>query len=113
MAIMTRKGIEMKKIVAVCLLLGLMGCAGIAFAACGGDYDYAELKDMSQKELLKTYCENFDSTHTVMMASLYNKKYERETQSCMAVTDKIERVYMKKFKVENRDVLIKMCNFPK
>ena len=84
--------------------------SGVSHAACGGDYDYAELKDMSQQELLKTYCENFESTHTIVMASLYNRQYEREAKMCMAVSDKIERVYLKRFKIDNRDTLIKMCN---
>lgn len=76
-----------------------------------GDFDYTELKDMDQKTLLKTYCESLDDTRTYMKASMYNRSRaaEEDFNSCAAVTNKIERVYMKRFGIEDRQEMMKLC----
>jgi len=99
----------MKKLLVAVFIVMLFMFSEISYSACGGDYDYAELKDMSQEELLKTFCENRESTKKVATMSLYSRRYEREAKACMDVTDKIERAYLKRFKID-RDTLIKMCD---
>jgi hypothetical protein len=100
----------MKKIAAILVLSSVLIMFSVfSYADSCGDYEYAELKDMDQETLLKTYCEKLKETRIVMMASVYNKAHEGKFKSCAAVTDKIERVYLKRFKVENRDKLMAMC----
>lgn len=96
----------MKKLVMVGIVFFML--SGIACAGCG-DYEYAELKEMDQKTLLKTFCDKLEYTGTVVMASIYNKSLEKEKRECISVTDKIERVYMKRFKIKDREMLLKMC----
>ena len=77
-----------------------------------GEYDYSELKDMSEQELLNTYCKELETTQIYMMASLFSRSMsiERDNQSCFSTVDKIERVYLKKVKNPlNHEQLLDKC----
>jgi Trm5-related predicted tRNA methylase len=90
----------MKKIIVVCLVMGLMGMLPFTvYAGACGDFEYAELMDMDRAMLLKEYCKE----------SAYVKKnlevfilggMVKDVESCLNIVGKMQRVYMKRFNIE-------------
>lgn len=99
----------MKKIIVVCLLLALLPFA--AHAGPCGDFEYAELQDMDQGVLLKEYCRVRKTTQIYggIFNATYSNKAQNDFSSCAELGMKMERVYMKRFKIENRETLIAEC----
>lgn len=104
----------MKKIIVVCLLVGLLGFPVIVMAGACGNFDYAELQDMDQATFLQEYCKVRETApvyiNVYMFAPRRDKMiYKDDADSCSDVMGKMERVYMKRFKPESLDALRGEC----
>ena len=102
----------MKKLTAIIFVfvISMMFSTQVYAGPCG-DYEYAELKDMDQETLLKTYCDTRATTQVYggLFNASYSNKAQRDFTSCHDVMMKIERAYLSKFKIDNRETLIGMC----
>jgi hypothetical protein len=92
------------KWIALMPLVGIWLYVGDAYARCE-QMEYAELKDMSQKEMTEIYCKQNKeliraikyNTATLNNGIKPNWNMENEQTQCEEVTHKIERIYKKRF----------------
>lgn len=104
----------MKKIIVVCLLMGLMGFPVSVMAGACGNFGYAELQDMDQVDFLKAYCEVRKTAPVYINVYMFAPRrdkylYKDDADSCLDIMGMMERVYMKRFKVESLDALRAEC----
>jgi len=102
----------MKKLLVICLLLAVIPFT--VYAGPCGDFEYAELMDMDQTTLLKEYCEAKKTGKVYIEVYMYapNRdkfRYKSDADSCMDIIGKMERIYMKRFNVENQAAMKDVC----
>lgn len=100
----------MKGAVVLFLLLALL-FPGLVHAGPCGDYEYAELQDMERAVFLKEYCKVAETTKTYGKLSLYGgkRKDNLDFNSCYELMMKMERIYLKRFNIDNRKILVDQC----
>lgn len=104
----------MKRMIAICLLLAVMGCAVSAMAGACGNFGYAELQDMDQVSFLKEYCKVWDTAPTYIKVYMYAPRrdkslYKDDADSCSDILGLMERVYMKRFGVDSKESMRAEC----
>ena len=105
----------MKKIIVALLLAVVMGCIpGSVYAGACGNFGYAELQDMDQGEFLKAYCEVRETAPVYINVYMFSPRrdkylYKDDADSCSDIMGMMERVYMKRFKIESVNVIRAEC----
>jgi len=100
----------MKKIISIIFLIALL-FPFFAYAGPCGDYEYAELQNMDQESFLKEYCKVRKTGKLYAELSMFGGKRQDKAafDSCHEVMTKMERIYLKKFKIENREEMVSQC----
>lgn len=93
-------------IVLVALLIPVFAYAGPC-----GDYEYAELQDMDQKLFLEEYCKvrSTWALHGMLVVTASNRQTNSDFDSCNQTIKKMERIYLKRFKIDNLKELENQC----
>jgi len=94
-------------IVLVALLIPVFAYAGPC-----GDYEYAELQDMDQESFLKEYCQVRKTGQLYAKLSMLGgkRKDKANFESCYQLLMKMERIYLRRFKIDNVEILRGKCN---
>ena len=95
----------MKMIIVVCLLFVVMAPRTVYAIGCD-EFEYAELQDMDQKTLLAAYCTVCrNGKISIDLAVLTGNRQAREdSDSCSKTRNKMERVYMKRFNIDEEEM---------
>ncbi len=95
----------------IVLLIPVLAGPQNTFAGPCGDYGYDELQTMDRKTLLQAYCRAREisreyASEAVATNSLQAKN---DLNACFQVIEKMEKIYLKRFKGEDREELLKRC----
>lgn len=74
-----------------------------------GEYEYNELMGIDQKEFVTTYCNVLKTARIYATLFSSDRGYKNAFDACYNTTMKMERIYMKRFKIENRELLMGKC----
>lgn len=98
----------MKKLIVLSVIL--LSSSYVYAGACG-DYDYAELKDMDQPALTKEYCKVLSKGRIYAGVAMGRgtRQAKSDFDSCYELLEKMERIYMKNFKIEDVKKLKDLC----
>lgn len=104
----------MKRLAVVVFALMLLMFSGMAYAGACGDFEYAELMDMDQATLLREYCEVRKTGKVYIDVYMFapgreKGRYKSDADSCMDMMGKMERIYMKRFKIDTIEALRAGC----
>ncbi len=98
----------MKRLIVLAVIL--LSSSYVYAGACG-DYDYAELKDMDQPTLTKEYCKVLSKGRIYAGVAMGRgtRQSKSDFDSCYELLEKMERIYMKNFKIENAETIKDFC----
>jgi len=100
----------MKKYFSSLIVLAMLFSPVVTYSAgpCG-DYESADLQNISEQLFLKVYCDVLRTTRIYSKMSLYKREINAAFNSCNEVEKKMARIYMERFKIKDPDVLVKKC----
>jgi hypothetical protein len=95
------KGEIMKRIIGIIFLIALLFPVSGHTAGPCGDYEYAELQDMNQQLFIKEYCNarKTGKLYAELSMSSRSRQVQSDFDSCHELLKKMERIYMKRFKI--------------
>ncbi len=101
----------MKKLITILFICLSILAHAIAMAGPCGNYEYAELQDMDQPTFIKEYCKVMSDgrVYAGVVMGRRTRQSQADFDSCYELMKKMERIYMKKFKVEDEKEMKKLC----
>jgi hypothetical protein len=98
-------------IVLIALLIPVLAGPVTTFAGPCGDYEYDQLQDMDRKTLLQEYCKAREISRRYASEAVATNSLQAKNDfnACFQLIEKMERIYLKRFKNENLEELRKRC----